>query len=115
MTIDERFERLEHYTAGLGEQFRREREESRQLWRETQENIRNISRETQENILNISRKLNDLTELFLRSQKEAEERRREIDERFRQTDEKFRQTDERIQNLVSGIGEWMRKDARPNN
>jgi len=99
MTIDERFERLEHYTAGLGEQARKDREESRELWRETQRQI-----------LAISSKLNELTEIFLRSQQEAEARQREIDERFRQTDERFRQTDERIQSLVSAVGEWMRKD-----
>jgi predicted nucleic acid-binding Zn-ribbon protein len=102
MTIDERFERLELFMAGLGEQFRKEREESRQLWRETQNEI-----------ISISRKLNDLTELFLRSKEEAEQRRQELDERFRETDEKFRQTDARIQALVSAMGEWMRKDTRP--
>ena len=102
MTIDERFERLELYTAGLGEQARRDREESRQL-----------RRETQNEILSISRKLKDLNELFLRSKKEGEERRREIDQRFRETDERFRQTDERIQALVSAMGQWMRKDTLP--
>jgi hypothetical protein len=95
MTIDERFERLEHYTVGLGEQARKEREESRQLWRETQHEI-----------LMVSRKLNDLTEQFLRFQRDA-------DERSRKTDERFRQTDERIQTLVSAMGEWMRRDTRP--
>ena len=92
MTIDERLNRLEHYTAGLDEQARKDREESRQLWRETQREI-----------LTVSRKLNDLTEQFLLFQERAEER-------DRQTDERFRQTDERIQTLVSAIGEWMRKD-----
>jgi len=99
MTIDERLNRLEHYTAGLDEQARKDREESRQLWRETQREI-----------LTVSRKLNDLTEQFLLFQERAEERDRQTDERFRQTDERFRQTDERIQTLVSAIGEWMRKD-----
>ena|SRR5579863_4778956 len=97
MTIDERFERLEHYTAGLGEMFVREREESRQLWRETQQEI-----------LSVSRKLNELTDQFLRFQVEGEERKREIDKRFRETDERFRQTDARIQSLVVAIGELIR-------
>ncbi len=39
MTIDERFERIGHVTAGLAEQFRLEREENRQLWRGTQRQI----------------------------------------------------------------------------
>lgn len=95
MTIDERLDRLEHFTAGLDDQARREREESRQLWRDTQREI-----------LSVSRKLNDLSEQFLRFQQEAAER-------DRQTDERFRQTDARIQTLVSAIGEWMRKSGPP--
>jgi hypothetical protein len=102
MTIDERLDRLEHFTAGLDDQARREREESRQLWRDTQREI-----------LSVSRKLNDLGEQFLRFQQEAAERDRQTDERFRQTDERFRQTDARIQTLVSAIGEWMRKSVPP--
>ena len=41
---DERVSRLEHYTAGLDDQARRDREESRQLWRETQQEILSVSR-----------------------------------------------------------------------
>jgi hypothetical protein len=36
MTTEERFERIEHVTAALVEERRRDREEHRQLWRETQ-------------------------------------------------------------------------------
>ena len=97
MTIDERFERLEHYSAGLGEQARKDREENRQLWRETQREI-----------LAVTRKLNDLAEQFARSKEEIDERFRDVAERFRETDERFRQTDERIDKLVSAMGEWMR-------
>ena len=56
MTIDERLVRLKNYNAGLDEQDRKEREESRRLLRETQREI-----------LGVSRKLNDLTEQFLES------------------------------------------------
>jgi len=44
MKIDERFERWGHYTAGLGKQALREREESRQLGRETEHEIVMVSR-----------------------------------------------------------------------
>jgi hypothetical protein len=101
MTIDERFERLEHYTAGLGEQVRKDREEQGQLCRETQHEI-----------LSISRKLNDLTDQFLLFQREAAERDRKIDERFRETDERFRRTDARIDALVSAIGEFIRSSSQ---
>jgi hypothetical protein len=39
MTIDERFERIEHVTAALAEERRKDREEYRQLWRDTQRQI----------------------------------------------------------------------------
>jgi hypothetical protein len=85
MTIEERINRLEHFTAGLDDQARRDREESRQLWRETQREL-----------LSVSRKLNDLADKSLRSKEEA--------------DERDRKADERIQALVSAMGEWIRKD-----
>jgi hypothetical protein len=69
----------------LDDQARRDREESRQLWRETQREL-----------LSVSRKLNDLADKSLRSKEEA--------------DERDRKADERIQALVSAMGEWIRKD-----
>lgn len=39
MTIDERFERIEHVTAGLAEERRKDRKADRQLWRDTQRHI----------------------------------------------------------------------------
>ncbi len=36
MTTEERFERIEHVTAGLAEERRKDREEFRALWRDTQ-------------------------------------------------------------------------------
>jgi hypothetical protein len=43
MTAEERFERIEHVTAGLAEQFRKDREENRQLWRDTQRHINELT------------------------------------------------------------------------
>jgi hypothetical protein len=39
VTIEERFERFEHFSAGSAEERRRDRDESRQLWRETQRQL----------------------------------------------------------------------------
>ncbi len=39
MTPEERFGRIEHVTASLAEERRKDREEYRQLWRETQRQI----------------------------------------------------------------------------
>ena len=43
MTIEERFERIEHITAGLAEEHRRDHEENRQLWHDTQRQINELA------------------------------------------------------------------------
>ena len=43
MTIDERFERIEHVPAGIDEERRKDREENRQLWRDTQRQINELA------------------------------------------------------------------------
>ena len=43
MTTEERFERIEHVTAGLAEERRKDREEYRQLWRDTQRQINDLT------------------------------------------------------------------------
>jgi hypothetical protein len=108
MTVEERFERLEHYSAGLGEMFAREREEARELWRESQKRIERI----ESNLATIS-------EQFVRFQREDEARKQELDARFgetearfRETDARFRETDDRIKALVSGIGEYIRQSSK---
>ena len=46
MTVEERFDRIEHYTAGLIEERRRDREEYKMLWRDTNAAIQRLSDET---------------------------------------------------------------------
>src|SRR5215831_365362 len=98
MTIDERIARLEHYTAGLDEQSRKEREENRQLWRDTQRQLNEFIEQTNRSHL-------ELVEQFRQHREEAAERDRE-------TDRRFRETDARIQTLVSAMGEWIRKQEK---
>ena len=43
MTIEERFERIEHYTAGIAEERRKDREEYKALWRDTQRQINELT------------------------------------------------------------------------
>ena len=43
MTAEERFARIEHVTAGLAEERRKDREEYRQLWRDTQRGIDDLT------------------------------------------------------------------------
>ena len=43
LTIEERLDRIEHITAGLAEEHRRDHEENRQRWRDSQRQINELS------------------------------------------------------------------------
>ena len=43
MTTEERFERIEHVTAALAEERRRDREEYKSLWRDTQRQLNELT------------------------------------------------------------------------
>jgi hypothetical protein len=102
MTTEERFERIEHVTAGLAEERLKDREESRQWWRDTQRQLDQLAD-----------RVNGIAIQMDRFILEAAARDAETDRRFRQTDQRFRETDERIDKLVSGIGEFLGKQAGP--
>ena len=57
MTAEERIDRIEHVTAALVEERRKDREEYRQLWRDTQRQIQ----ETNAAIANSQRQIDALT------------------------------------------------------
>ena len=104
MTIDERFERIEHVTAGLVEQWRREREENRQLWRDTQRQIESTQRQL---------------DLFIAESRASDERLKQrieqLAEEFRAEDKRLRESmfemdrrlQERIDSLVSAMGKFI--------
>jgi len=43
MTTEERFERIEHLTAGIAEERRKDRAEYKALWRDTQRQLNEVS------------------------------------------------------------------------
>jgi hypothetical protein len=43
MTTEERFERIEHLTVGLAEERRKDREEYKEVWRDTQRQLNELS------------------------------------------------------------------------
>jgi hypothetical protein len=94
MTTDERFERIEHVTAGLAEDRRKDREEFRALWRDTQRQLDQLAGR-------VDGIATHLDTFIL----ESAERDRETDRRFRETDRRFRETDARIDRLVAATGE----------
>jgi septal ring factor EnvC (AmiA/AmiB activator) len=93
MTAEERFERIEHVTAGLAEERRKDREEFRTLWRETQRQLNDLT----QNVASLGDRIGALAD-------EAAARDRETDRSFRLTDQRFRETDARIDKMVSAMG-----------
>jgi DNA anti-recombination protein RmuC len=114
VTIDERFERIEHVTAGLAEENRKNQEENRQLWRDTQRQIDALAA-TVRQFAEESRAADErLREEMREMNAKTDQRFRETDERFRRTDERVGDIDERINRLVGAIGEMLRGNPKKN-
>jgi hypothetical protein len=108
MTVDERLDRLEHWTAELAEERRRDREEYKDLWRGTQQKINELGAKTvqfAEESREEDRRLKELIERFARESRDADER---LGARIEEVD---RQLQARIESLVSGLGEFIAKLA----
>jgi hypothetical protein len=90
MTIDERLDRIEHISAGMDEQRRKDRDEYKGLWRDTQ------------------RQLNELGARLLQMSEETQDADRRLGELIAQLAEEGRATNKRVDEMVSGIGELIR-------
>jgi DNA-binding transcriptional regulator GbsR (MarR family) len=97
MTTEERFERIEHLTAGLAEERSKDRHEYKALWRDTQRQIN----ETAARML-------QLTEETAEADKRLGERIDQLTSRIQQHADDSREADRRlearIESLVSAIG-----------
>lgn len=102
MTTDERFERIEHITAGIVEDRRRDRDEYKALWRENQRQLAEVTTrlaEASAGLAGLARHVDELAvETRLRIQELAEE--------SRTADQNL---GARIEALVSAIGQFMSK------
>ena len=109
MTTEERFERIEHVTAGLAEERCRDREEFRQLWRDTQRQINDVA--THLNVLTVKvadmhDRLGERIERLAEESRAAAQESRAAAQESRAADQRLEQ---RIESMVSGIGEFMRQ------
>jgi chaperonin cofactor prefoldin len=98
MTIDERLERIEHVTAGLAEERRKDREEFRGLWRDTQRQINDAA-------VNLGKLTMQVTEIDDRLGARIEA----LAEESRAADQRL---GERIKALVSAMGEFIASQTR---
>ena len=102
MTSEERLDRIEHLTAGIAEERRKDRAEYKELWRDTQRQLNEVSV-----------KLLQLSE----ADEEARAADKRLEDKIAQLAEESRAAnkllEERIGTLVSGFGEFIAKlDAR---
>jgi DNA anti-recombination protein RmuC len=110
MTIEERFERIEHVTAGLAEERKKDREENRQIWRDTQRQINELSVRIIEMGEELGQRIEQVSErLGLRIEQLAEQSRAE-DKRL---GERIDKLGERVDSLVSAIGALVAGMSKP--
>jgi hypothetical protein len=98
VTTEERFARIEHVTAGLAEERRKDREGFRALWRDTQRQLNELTIRIAEVNDGLSARIADL----------AEETRAD-DQRSRGRDQRL---GDRIQSLVVAMGEYIASQNR---
>ena len=105
VTTEERFEHIEHVTAGLAEERRKDRAEFRSLWRGTQRHIDEVA-------VNLSKLTVQVAEMDDRLGARIEalaEESRAADQRSRERDQRL---SERIESLVSAMGEFLASQTR---
>jgi hypothetical protein len=98
VTSEEPLDRIEHVTAGFAEQFRKDREENRQLWRATQRQIGELADE-----MRADRRLGDRIEQLAEESCAADKR----------LGERIDQLAGRVDSLVSAIGSLINSGKRP--
>jgi len=98
MTTEQRIERIEHITAGLAEQSRKEREEDRQLWRDTQRQINELSAR----VVQMGDELREADRRLGQRIEQLAEESRAAHQRFDEQDQRLNQ---RIEGLTSAIGQ----------
>ena len=97
MTIEERLSRIEHITAGLDEQRRKDREEYKMLWRDTQRQLNELA----VRVNDLSGKIADTNDTITRLAEEMRDADRKLGQRIDTLGE-------RVDSLVSAIGEMLR-------
>jgi hypothetical protein len=106
MTIDERFERIEHHTAGLAEQRRKDREEYKALWRDLSARTESIARHVDALAVDTRLRIEEVADQIAATGLELRKLGEATDRRLRELGEA---TDARIAALVSAIGQHVRQ------
>jgi len=98
MTTEERLDRIEHVTAAIAEERRTDREENRQLWRDTQRQLNELS----SRVVQMGDELREADRRLERRIEQIAEESRAAHKRFEEADQHLHA---RIASLVSAIGQ----------
>jgi hypothetical protein len=101
MTPEERFERIEHITAGIAEERRKDRDEYKGLWRDTQRQLNEVSARLVQ--------LSEVDEEARAADKRLEARIAQLADESRAANKLL---EARIETLVSAFGELIRQLPR---
>jgi methyl-accepting chemotaxis protein len=105
VTTEERFARIEHVTAGLAEERRKDREEFRALWRDTQRQLNDLTLK----VAAISDGLDGLGSRIAELAEESRASDKRLAERIEETD---RRLGSRIETMISAMGEYIASQTR---
>ena len=106
MTIDERLDRIEHVSAGIDEERRKDREEYKALWRDTQRQLNEVS----VRLVQLSETDSRLEALIEQLAKETRETITHLAQESRAANKLL---EERIASMTSGMGELIRLMSKP--
>lgn len=104
MTTEERFERIEHFTATLAEERRKDREEYKAVWRDTQRQLNELSNtvlDMAEELREADRRPGGRIEQFASESRAADQA---LSERIASVNQAL---SERISSLVSAVGDFL--------
>jgi hypothetical protein len=101
MTTEERLDRIEHLTAGIAEERRKDREEYKALWRDSQREMAEIRQ-------NINEASAEIKALAVETRLRFDEVGDRIDKLAAESRAADQRLGERIDSLVSAIGEFIR-------
>ncbi len=106
MTVEERLERIEHITAGFAEERRKDREEYKQLWRDTQKQIEQLTQQVAETNAAVK-------EVDQRLGKRIEELSEGVDRFAQESRAADQRLGDRIESLVSAMGKFFQERQGP--
>jgi gamma-glutamylcysteine synthetase len=103
MTIDQRLDRIEHLTAGIAEERRKDRDEYKELWRDTQRQLDALATDTRLRFEQVANRFDQIA-----TDRQAADAK--LDARIANLADADEKLAARIASLVSAIGNFIARE-----